>query len=1680
MPISQRNATQRNATQQCQPVLNRKASVLYSLQGIIDKKPKFEFLLILLISLYCTAAHAYTYPDGKCAFECAWSADDCQWNMGGTAVEGICANGQVCCDVGSPARPQCMGTCAKEWNGCPSGISVSDDNCSDIQSVCCDDNATSEPQKGELLISIPKGYGPDNIALGASSYLNVRNNTQILAEAADGYAMVGSTGSVRAEIGNGAQIGDLYTNEHAWLHDNVSVHGDIWSPNDTEFQNIPTITIDGIEKREAVPVNELRWNFDIPDSANSGLFLGAGQTLNAPLPPGRYESLQLHPNSSITLVSGTYVFDAFQIESDANIVLDDSDGAIFIYVIANTNYWMRGNMIPVNGDYARVMLAYTGTMDQFIEKRFVGTIVSPNAKVVVRGTTAPHKGAIFAKNIEIDAGAVLEHVPFGWLISDIVVGPEDPCLGEPTSIWVDTFSGLGDVDIDINISGSNGPFRTMAFYGSDYERDVPVVVTTSNGMSQFRTVTISPKLCDFKVYPVISVTYDPLLEQHNLVVLNAKMFDPASSYHWNFGTGTELYHQLSAVSYNYANYVDHEQLFTTFEIYVDVEQPDGTIYHGATTLKVMSDFAFDKEHNIFRPLVTTEKPNLPMNEDLYFLEYSINNPDKADAVSFTDALFEFVPCDSEQDSTSAETSISTVVAPQSSYSAFLVLDSEDIPEDTCNIVLRFTGYSSDTMPAYGNVTYRFESNSRVQIEVEDEEARAFILDMLEMQNSMGEDAWRISQKQLLEWKMSGVDVPNALLPGTIESAQSIIVSNDTDLFSPESVLPKTTPYPLLPNNVAPPTALAWNVGNIGQLMAAVNMAGTDEVIDFPHNPQDKICNPTTQHKASWGRKEYICSPEPNAWGIFNVTADPQIGIVNGRKGDALMSRACSFVGDMLSVINHQYSHTGIITKHGVEVTHSILEIDRLLDNLNGVGLTGIDSDVLKYGLPGVITQSIEMAYWPFSKSDCDEYNWENCNCAKDHSGEWGQADPFDDCYVSTSFSASDAACSGTDTVKPLVVKPLPEFDDSVRAQLIVAADYAKTIRGHYRFHTYMKGELFNQASANAPYLSEWPSAEDSRASSCGVFVMNALKQGGGFSLENSVVSKPQVEDMAEVLFNGIKSEGMEKYGKLADGGVAFGSTLCSAFGGVAGWVVGGPVGGVIGGIAASDCVAELVERGSEHAARQVSNCFVHDKCSDSLDNRSTDYWKDVESPALTVSPGHIVALEKDGGWPSAAEGGPYGYYERIAFTNKYYSLRHVWQPVDTPVQVTVQVNDECGNPLKNAAVIVVGSGISGVTDDSGWVTFDNVPIGKTYRQDFYRAVEVHVSYNGVQETQVLSSYYNRNYGMEKIDVLIGTVELDLSKHIPEEHKIEFAGIVQIFQDGGGSHGNSKNEKIFHLTKTLLPGKDGSDSMESFCLTDAQAEIKLYCELEEDGDDNPVNNEMVCEITSSIEQGQNCYNLNNKTSGTQTFRLKPGEKEFVMDMHRIDVGMRDDNMRFRGYLLHDFAWHDSYDLPAQSGGTNTFFQIKQGLRVRDGIDWDLTRSTEDNDFLLSWNNRVIDQQISKCVHEEMAGHSIGIAILDVGRYPLDSDGDILWSGVQKGSTNRILGIGMAQGFNDNSCDRDRPFPESYFNLFSPIIAGSTQLIETGNQHDGDDYMFAEFTIENQMPAAVSGPGQCVLP
>ncbi len=221
---------------------------------------------------------------------------------------------------------------------------------------------------------------------------------------------------------------------------------------------------------------------------------------------------------------------------------------------------------------------------------------------------------------------------------------------------------------------------------------------------------------------------------------------------------------------------------------------------------------------------------------------------------------------------------------------------------------------------------------------------------------------------------------------------------------------------------------------------------------------------------------------------------------NALKGDVILSPGgTSIISQLFRAMTppQYHSHSGIMSKNFIEITHCTASEDRLTDYTQGPGgADGIEPDVLTYLWPGSVTQSVTAAV--------QGENW---------------IDPNGKTYNIAGFTPEAIANTDNDDfvmTPPLVLKPNPE-STAVRQKLQAVAEYARKHGGqvdskgnittkpgaHYRFYCYTKPEI--ALSTTAPASAGW--AAGTIPCVCSSFVWYCMHQNGvRFDTTNEFVS----------------------------------------------------------------------------------------------------------------------------------------------------------------------------------------------------------------------------------------------------------------------------------------------------------------------------------------------------------------------------------------------------------------------------------------------------------------------------------------------------------------------------------------------------------------------------------------------
>jgi len=202
------------------------------------------------------------------------------------------------------------------------------------------------------------------------------------------------------------------------LRDRVHVTGKINSVSITPGNNV---TVDGKQTTTKIPVvgDSIAWTASVAAGNVPGWDLQPGQAQS--LAPGRYGALAVKNGATLTLnAAGRYFFESLDLETGAKLVVASADKPTEIYV-HGSQLILRGALSGATGLEERLAIIYDGTNEVFVEAPLRGAIVATKAQVTLRKTSAPHRGAVFANTVLVDAGATVQPVaqPFFLKLSTL-------------------------------------------------------------------------------------------------------------------------------------------------------------------------------------------------------------------------------------------------------------------------------------------------------------------------------------------------------------------------------------------------------------------------------------------------------------------------------------------------------------------------------------------------------------------------------------------------------------------------------------------------------------------------------------------------------------------------------------------------------------------------------------------------------------------------------------------------------------------------------------------------------------------------------------------------------------------------------------------------------------------------------------------------------------------------------------------------------------------------------------------------------------------------------------------------------------------------------------------------------------------------------------------------------------
>jgi len=224
----------------------------------------------------------------------------------------------------------------------------------------------------------------------------------------------------KIEIGRSGECGDLICRGDVFLRDYATINGDVRTSGNITCQNNVTVTGNSLSKIN-IPSSELPLAFPAMDNpvysaAEMANNVNLEPGTECELPPGNYGNYYAKRDTKLKLCSGVYYFNEIDMGvASASLILDEEDGPVEIYI--KSHFRMRGTIEHSRSgiDGARnFMVVCYGDRTVDLNCGFSGTIVAPNANLIMAQTEKYYEGSFYAKSIEIHQDAIIKYIPYAY------------------------------------------------------------------------------------------------------------------------------------------------------------------------------------------------------------------------------------------------------------------------------------------------------------------------------------------------------------------------------------------------------------------------------------------------------------------------------------------------------------------------------------------------------------------------------------------------------------------------------------------------------------------------------------------------------------------------------------------------------------------------------------------------------------------------------------------------------------------------------------------------------------------------------------------------------------------------------------------------------------------------------------------------------------------------------------------------------------------------------------------------------------------------------------------------------------------------------------------------------------------------------------------------------------------
>jgi len=534
-------------------------------------------------------------------------------------------------------------------------------------------------------VTYPAGFAMSTVAVGAGNSLQIGDRTKIYGVGGAKPGAATNSGSGALSLGNDTTVGILASDGSIRVSDRAHATS-LLAAGAVTLGNQDVI---GGETSGAILTPLVHRTLDFLSATGAASAVTLQPSQSASPPPGIYASFSVASRASLNLTAGNYILNSLDVEPQATVNLDTSQGTIHIYV-ANSWIWHAATIL---GDTSQLVVEYLGSSEMSLEAPFGGTVLAPHATLNFATVQGTYSGTYYGKDVVIQPGVTILEVPPPMLIDTVTVSNTSPCVGQETEVTASVPNAGPGVTTWIN--GVIGSQQILQFSGYPGPHDIVVTVYTADGKADSSVTTINVQQCPVTGAPQAILHFRPTTSGPNHVEFMVHFLDSygheqlptgPAHYSWVFGDGTTAAGSSPLIDHDYSAAMHPLDAVTNFSASVTVI----TLTGSATVTKVVpiwSLYAFNRGKRIVQPTsVLTKSASTGLA-----LQVANSEPSP---ITITQAMVELIPCDPSLGVRPQGAQSVSVTIPPSATANVPVVEPTSYPSDVCAMAVHLQGTAS--------------------------------------------------------------------------------------------------------------------------------------------------------------------------------------------------------------------------------------------------------------------------------------------------------------------------------------------------------------------------------------------------------------------------------------------------------------------------------------------------------------------------------------------------------------------------------------------------------------------------------------------------------------------------------------------------------------------------------------------------------------------------------------------------------------------------------------------------------------------------------------------------------------------------------------------------------------------------------------------------------------------------